>query len=553
MALNETSTETTKKSPSKASSPRSDERSSFDAMARSKIATNVVVFSFLAAALLLIVNLGMAELGKRREVRLDLTQQGFYRLEDSTRALARSVDEPVQVFVVHGADDAVLKAARADIQANRPDSGLLQGEYLPLVRNLAQRITSVLSEIRELNPEIEIFTASTDDDVARTWRTELGLARQEFVNHVVFSNKARRATRSVSFYRVFDVVLGGPRPSLPRERPLVRGERVQSAIVHGLKSVVKRKRNIVYRTSGHGEVQLPGVETILQSENFELKTVDISRRGRVPDDADLLIVGSSVREWLPAARQVLVQWWRRGGRILLLQGRLAREDHIELLDDIGAALANVQVEHARHHPAGQARSVLYGWEFLDPSGRTTHPVTATVIEQRLATWFGRFRTYRTTDDYDKERVTRTLLARGGADAVAVPVVWNEGEPVARPDLGTVTGSNPVLAVAAEYRPASAADDVDTRPGRLVAFAGDEWLGARQLATGFNLANRDLFLGTVNWLTDNEGLIVATPRAFRGQIAPLDQDSHRTFRYATVFGLPILILLTGALVFLVRRR
>lgn len=522
----------------------------FDRTARSRIALGVLVVSVVAVVVAVLANVALTDYSKTHDVRFDLTAQNRHELTEATVELVRGLKSPVEVYVTYGVDASINRAARADTFSNRPDSGILDRIYLPLLDYLAARITDVANECRLLNSNFKyrVSNASRDFDTPREWARRFGVDGKDIINRVVFFNPETQAQKSFSFYEIFKIDLGGPMANQPRRMPMERGDFIEAVVTLGLKTVVHQERRIAYVTRGHKETELPALDVILKGEGFDVRLTNPSSTGVVPRDCDVLVIAGGGDPWTPHALKGVQNYLNGGGRVLLLQGRECREFFQPVLEPFGVRSRRFQTGHATAHPRGAGPYDLYGWDFLGPmkKSRQPHRIVSRLVKDRNPLHFGFVRPYELLVDFDREAVERRVLAHVGSDGHAVPFRFDGRTNRQRTDLGIENGDAPFM-LALERQQAG------LPPSRIVACGGDQWMGERELLHDYNLGNLDLLRNSINWLTDSGDTMSGTPRQFRGHRVQLDQGDARTFRLMTVGLLPVAILLVGLIVFLIRRR
>ncbi len=521
----------------------------FDRRARSKIAIGAVAVSVIAVVVAVFANLALVDYSRTHDVRFDLTAGKRHQLSDATVELVRRVDSPVDVYVTFGLDEAIRKAALPAVGAQRPDSGIVQQVYQPLLAYLAARITDVANECRLLNSKFRyrVLDATSDFDTHREWTRILGIGKQDLVNRVIFHNPETRTQKSFSFYELFLLDLGGPMPGQPRRLPLERGDFLEAAFSIGLNSVISQERRIAYFTQGHQEVELPAVESVLKGEGYEVRLANPSARGVIPNDADLLVIGGGGSPWAAHALRGVAAFLERGGRLLLLQGGFCREPFQPILEPFGVTYQQFQLGHATAHRRGQTAYYLYGWDFLGPEKKVTpHSVVSRLIEDKSPLYWGFTRPYTLLDDRDREAVRRDVLAHVGSDGHAVPYRFDGRSLRQRPDLGVKNGDQPFMLALERTTQAE-------KPARVIACGSDQWLGERELQHTYHLGNLDLLRNSVHWLTDSNQPMTATPRRFRGHTVNLSHGDADSFRFLSLVLIPVSILLCGLIVLVIRRR
>jgi ABC-type uncharacterized transport system involved in gliding motility auxiliary subunit len=308
----------------------------------------------------------------------------------------------------------------------------------------------------------------------------------------------------------------------------------------GIVRVLRGKARVVYFLQGHGERDpgRPGdaegywlVAQALGKENAVPRPLDLATRAAVPADAAALVIAGPKRDLLPEEIAAVDAYLARGGAVLTLLDpgplpRLARalEAHgVHVGDDVivdtanrilGAETLVVRVPYYRMHPVtapSDTPAMLVGARTVDtPSAGGPVQAVARSVESGWAT-------------------PEIEAARRGE------VTFQEHRD--RP------GPLPVMVAAS------------LDPGRLVVvgdadFAADGYIDL--------LGNRDLFLNSVSWLTDEEALIARRPRELAEIARPLSplvlsERQARLLFLVVVVAQPALVMLAGGAIVGIRRR
>ena len=513
-------------------------------------AANVALISLLAVVFVALANVFTAEMAKDKDVRWDLSQAKWYTLSASTKSYVRALDQEIEVYLVFGQDEAIRRAARNEVGAAQPDSGLLRDVYLPLIQRMTQQCRIAVGEAAQLNHRIAYFVADAGVavDETRSWSKRTGVPGGEMVNHLVFFNPASKAVKSISFYKLFQVDLGGPRPGQHHVPPRLFGDVVEEGFVAGVRSVAGGPPRRVLVSEGHRETATDGAEGLLRSDGFAVGRINVDAVPEIGPDVDLLVIPTSEEPWPRVSRDKVQAFWKAGGRVLLFSGLTGREMFNDVLEGAGVKTQMTQISHGGAYRENLGPFALFGWDFLaTPEHGSPHPAVASVAEARRPLYFGASRAFELSENYDKTAIKRTLLATTGPGAEAIPYVEDQGRLQRRPDLGVKNGSFPLMVLAERDRGA------DRKAGRLLAVTTDDWIDAEHLLQTAGLGNADLLRSTVHWLTDSDEFVASKPRTFQGAIAPLDRSKYEAFSIVTVWLIPILTILGGALVAIVRRR
>lgn len=339
-----------------------------------------------------------------------------------------------------------------------------------------------------------------------------------------------------------------------------RTERVVSdqeqEITNGIIKVVTGKERKLYLIAGHGEHDTTSSErtgysslaAALRSDNFGVDKLVLAQQKDVPDDATVVVGAGPRTDYLPQEVEALRRYLRKGGKLLIMidppekgadgqftnLSALLKEWAIEMGDNVvvdisgvGQLLgtdASVPVAAIPYpaHPITQQFNLITAY----PLARSMSPMTGvtgrspqTFVETSPRSWA----------EIDIQRLMTTGevnldTAKGdkqGPISIAAAV---SGE---APDAKTPDGAKPGEGQQPEARVAAVGDS---------DFAANYALGIQ--------GNRDLFLNTVNWLSQQENLISIRPKEPEDRRITLTADQQRRIFWLSLVIIPGAVLAGG---------
>jgi ABC-type uncharacterized transport system involved in gliding motility auxiliary subunit len=337
-------------------------------------------------------------------------------------------------------------------------------------------------------------------------------------------------------------------------------------ITNAIVKAVQGQEQKVYFTQGHGEKdptsadERSGYNAIadaLRRDNFAVEPLVLAQRGDVPADAGVVVVAGPTADFLPAEIEALRRYLTRGGKALIMldppdHDRAAplttlrafvREWGFEVGDDIvldpvGQAFgtgASVPIAASfPPHPITDgfrvltafplARSVNPVGEGVD--GRYPQIIVETSPESFAKTDLSVLRTTERAVAFDEARDRRGPISLAAALSVPAP------EPAAGDDA----------AAAPEADEARADGNGGTPETRIVVFGDSDFASNGILGIP---GNADLFLNTVNWLAEQEGLIAIRPREPEDRRITLTTERQRLALYLTLLVIPGVVFAAGA--------
>jgi gliding motility-associatede transport system auxiliary component len=331
-----------------------------------------------------------------------------------------------------------------------------------------------------------------------------------------------------------------------------RSERVnadgEQDLTNAIIKVVSGQQRKVYFTQGHGEKDTTSSErdgyniiaTALGRENYTVDKLTIAQQGSVPDDASVVVVAGPKTDFFAPEMEALKKYLDKQGKLLLELDPPDKLDSppltnlIALAHDWGIQAGNNVVVDVSgmgrmigtdasvpvvappypSHAIAQRLSLLTAFplarEASPVAGGVNGHVAQSFIETSARSW--------------AETDLKSLMTTG-----AVSLDESKGDKKGPVPLGSA-----VSAAAAAATPPKPGEAEPPRPETRVAVIGDSDFAAN--GTLGVPGNRDLFMNTIGWLSQQDSLI---------SIRPKDADDRRITLTATqesnIFWLSLLII------------
>jgi len=336
-----------------------------------------------------------------------------------------------------------------------------------------------------------------------------------------------------------------------------RGNKTQN--VYGLQeqdftsAIVKVSRDkslVVYFVTGHQErdpesAQNGGysqVRTLLQRDNYEVKSLNLAVTDTVPSDAAVVVLAAPRIPLADEEKKRLETYLDQGGKLLVMSDP-------KLPDPLGDALAKYGVAF-RNDVIIDPPSSFFG-DVASPlvSRYPFHQITKDM--GGLTSFFPLARSIKTLSDKPGS-FTVTPLIQTSADS------WGEtslNSKQVRYDAGTDTkGPLSVAVVVEEQATTPTSENKKAKPKtRLVVIGDSDFVsnGVLQSVRGA-FGNADLFLNAVNWLAEEETLISIRPKPPAQHSLILTRPQSNFIFVLTTILIPLLVLLLGGAIWWRRR-
>jgi ABC-type uncharacterized transport system involved in gliding motility auxiliary subunit len=420
------------------------------------------------------------------------------------------------------------------------------------VNSLSPQTLKVLGD---LNQEVKAyyFASLQDKDKGEALLKTYGYHSKHFKFEFVDTARRPTLTKSMDVKRNDTVVL-----TLGESAKTIKVEgSSEEKVTNGLLKLLRGKDLVVYFTSGHEEHPLEaGSDPESQSSSYSIAKLELEKQGytvrdlnlltagKVPADAGVLVSAGPRSTFFPKEIEILRDWLNAGGHALLafdldirVSGLAAGSRQLALL------LAPYQI---------QAGDLM----LIDPTSRAAN------VEPSVLLGFADSRDHVITRDFAHSAMVAnflfpltTFFTRGGnpvAGVTITPLVssgkqaWAESDWVSLKkgtagfDPNTDKSGPLELAYAIERK---AAKD-GQKDGRLVVFADALWASNALLD---KVGNRDLFLNSVAWLSDEERFISIRAKEEDDGLKQYSNVALNLILLLTVFVIPLGTVCAGVAV------
>lgn len=437
-------------------------------------------------------------LGTRQNKRWDLTANQVYSLSDQTIKILKDLKDPIKVTVFD-------QVARQDVHKDR-------------LKEFQYQTTKLTAEY--VDPDRE--------------PTKAAAAKIDSLPTILFEYKGRTERVNTSN---------------------------EQDLTNALIKVITGQTRKVYFTQGHGEKDAAssdrgGLSTItetMKQDNFTVEPLVLIQQKSVPDDATVLVIAGPTTDFFPPEMDAINAYVAKGGKVLVMMDPLMKGPAQPLLTQfladwgIRAGTDVVLDASGMGQMLGTDASVPVAAQY------PAHPITEGF---RVITAYPMARTMAPIEGGSNSHTAQPLVTTS-------PQSWSEadlaslssgkgGQVEFNADKGDKQG--PITLGAAVSAPATvtppppsgnatpANPDSERKPEtRIVAFGDSDF--ASNTAIGV-AGNRDLFMNSVNWLSQQENLIAVRPRQPEDRRLTLTADQQNRIMILTLFIIPGFVFATG---------
>jgi ABC-type uncharacterized transport system involved in gliding motility auxiliary subunit len=402
------------------------------------------------------------------------------------------------------------------------------------VNTLSQQSREVLDRLEE-DLKIDVFTQAGRDAAleelfeAYKYRTERVQIR--YVDPQIRPEVAREAgITQVPSIRV-----------AMADRNTIITETDEESVTNAIQRVSSTERKKIFFAEGHGEPSIDDSQTVggfgafadsLRKQNYVVEKLSLLDVKEVPEDAAVVVVTSTEKEYFPQELETLRRYMRRGGRVMFLLEPRQGEKLTTFLADWGVKAGNDVI-------VDQQMRLFQGVTLgLEPviSEYGDHPSVKPLKERTLLSLA---RSVRPADPPVKG-ITASPIAMTAKTSWAetdLPALFERSEA----QLTDADSEGPVpVAVAASAFAKDIGGEGDAEFE--MAVFGDSTFATNKYWR--QLFNDALVLSVTGWLAGEQARISIGPRAVRASRAHLTPEQAISVFYLSVLVIPELILLLG---------
>jgi ABC-type uncharacterized transport system involved in gliding motility auxiliary subunit len=412
--------------------------------------------------------------------------------------------------------------------------------------SLSDQSRNVLSKL-DSPLDVKVFAQETDFQTYRDRLEEYAYASKQVKTEYIDPDKKRAIAQQAGVQQYGTIVFNYKG----------RTERVTSNteqdITNGIIKVVSGQQRKVYFTTGHGEkdtasTEREGYSTIadsLKRENYAVDKVVLAQTGAVPDDATAVVIAGPKTDFFAPEIDALKQFLAKSGKVLMMLDPGDRPDSppltnlIALAHDWGMDVGNNIVVDASgmgrligtdasvpvaanypSHPITDRFNILTAYPMsrsVDPvSGGVNGHTAQTFVESSPRSW--------------AETDIKALLTEGKVEMDA-----------GKDKTGPISLAAAVSAPSADAPKPDEKSDAPKPETRMVVFGDSDFASNGVLGIQ---GNRDLFMNTLGWLSQQENLISIRPKEADDRRLTLTATQQNNITWLSLLVVPALVFGTG---------
>jgi len=515
------------------------------------IATYVWASILLFAIIVVMLNY----IASRHYKRFDLTKEKYYTLSPKTINIIRNLSANIDITV-----------------------------FMSMTSNLIGDVKEILSRYKSFSPKIKVEYVDPDIDSARfeLLQKKYGIRSgtlpdgREISEQVIVVSAGDR----VKFITPGDMTeydFGeDPYASSPTLKKFKAEEQITSAIL----SITEKEQTHICFTKGHGEWEIEKadkkgighIEEILKRDNFKVDSFSLQEKPKIPAACKLLVVAGLERPFSEKDASKIEIYVREGGNLLLF------------LDPV--------IDSGKFIPLGLEKVLAMG------GIETKNAIVVENDESRLLPVSGVGMETFVTSDYGEHQITKPIEGIPSLFRIAIPLNSFNKEGVSAVALVKTSekswGETDLEKAGSGETPEKSQEDIpgpivlgyavqtqvseETKMqkedkengekgkdeeekdkkkekearGRIVVF-GDSDMLSQELFSQLTLANQELVVDSIAWLTERQSLISIPPKNPENVRLNLTNSQMNTILFWIFINMPAIVIACGIIIWWRRRK
>ena len=445
------------------------------------------------AVILIAVSLVINLVVTKADFSYDMTSNQLYTISDQTKKILKGLEEDVSIYMLNSKSDANDVYAKILVQYTKEsDHVSLKFKDLEQYPNFGKKYLS------------DGETATAGSLFVISGEKGRYISSDDFVNY----------SFDYSTYSQYPESLN-----------------IEQKVTEAINYVTSDETPIVYELTGHGEASLESnVSSQLQNDNYEVKDLNLLTEETVPEDAAMVLINGPQKDFTKDTIKKLKKYMKKGGRLYVALDPLAGtlENLSSFLKTYGITTeSGLVIEQDQGYYMQGVQTYLvpeYGYhDIVTPLQSqnlyTIMPVAGGLTLEDNDTYTTTALLSSTENSYLKKDMEADTLEKVSEDKDGPFVIAAVVEKDEEPQIIVTSCSNGLL------------DTIN------------EWS-----ADG----NLNFFLNGVNYLNQQEDKISVRAKSITTEYGVYTEFSRKVLSTASIYGVPMLILVYGAVVVYRRR-
>lgn len=299
----------------------------------------------------------------------------------------------------------------------------------------------------------------------------------------------------------------------------------------------------VYRTIGHGEAALSStINDLMNKNNYQVEEWNLLMEGSVPEDCELLLINAPTEDLTEEERTAIETYLGQGGDVMLLLG----EKNAAEMPNFAALMKTYGMEPADGYIADPERCYQGNYYYLFPQLSLSDEMAGGISSEMVlvinAHGF-------TVTDATRDTITTTAFMNSSDHAYAIT---EEKQTEGSYALGAVAVETIEDETESESTEKSeTTEDSETKESRFTVISAGSLIDSQITDTFTTLENTTIFMNAVTANFDGVENLSIEPKSLSIEYNTVQHIGM--FSLLVIFGIPVLILVVGFVVWFKRRK
>lgn len=452
------------------------------------------VVSAVVIVLVLMVNLIVSEL----DLKIDLSTQGFYTLSEETREYVKGLENDVTLYYL-----------------------IETGQEAPMFLDMALKFEKYSDRIKveQVDPVLypEFASQYVDDEVGLN-------------SFLVVNNDSKRA----KYVAYSDMVIR--QFSQETYQLEIVGVDIEGQLISAIQYVTNPEPPAIYYTEGHAEKEVGEIfKDVMSRLNYDLSPLTTSTAEKVPENCDVLVINAPAEDFKDYEIDMIKEYMANGGNTVIIVNYKTRDlkNLVSLIDYYG-----VQIQEGIIYEGDSNRYLPLFPRYIVPEV-LRHDITGSL--------------------YDSNRLLMTPVSSGLAvkegnrsSLTVQPLLQTSEKAYSKVDLSSGSISKGEDDIAGPfYVGLISSDTYEGVTSTMVIYSSADIFSDDILSNYYG--NYVLLINTVGNLVGEIETIAVKPRYLYSEPLNITQKPVRIWASVTIIVLPLMILATGIVIIVRRRR
>ena len=306
----------------------------------------------------------------------------------------------------------------------------------------------------------------------------------------------------------------------------------------------------VYRTTGHGETALSStINDLMSKNNYQVDEWNLLMEGSVPEDCELLLINAPTKDLTEEERTAIETYLGQGGDVMLLLG----EKNAAEMPNFAALMKTYGMEPVDGYVADPERCYQGNYYYLFPQLSVNDEMADGISsEMVLVTNAHGF----TVTDAARDTITTTSFMNSSDHAYAIT---EDNQTEGAYTLGAVavetieeeTESESTEEESGSTEESETTEDSGTKESRFTVISAGSLIDAQITDTFTTLENTTIFMNAVTAHFEGVENLSIEPKSLTIEYNTVQHVG--LFSLLVIFGVPVIILVVGFVVWFRRRR